>query len=77
MIGEAPDAAALRRVDELGPSMSDMHPDHRRQATHLVLLQHHEVEVPYAFFCILSHSFEKCGVIDDVSHIFVDECISK
>lgn len=73
MIGEAPDAAALRRVDELGPSMSDMHPDHRRQATHLVLLQHHEVEVLDALLRVVAHALLEGRRVDDVPDILVDE----
>ena len=76
MIGEAPDAAALRRVDELGPSMSDMRPDHRQQATHLVLLQHHEVEVLDALLRVVAHALLEGRRVDDVSDILVDERVS-
>ena len=75
MIGEAPDAAALRRVDELGPSMSDMRPDHRQQATHLVLLQHHEVEVLNALLRVVPHTFLERRRVDHISDVLIDERI--
>ena len=77
MIGEAPDAAALRRVDELGPSMSDMHPDHRQQATHLVLLQHHEVEMNDAILVVGSHPLQQGVFANDLSNVLVYEVIPK
>ena len=55
--------------------MSDMRPDHRQQATHLVLLQHHEVEVLDAFLPVLPHPLSKGWLAYNIPNILVDETI--
>ncbi len=43
---------------------------------HLVLLQHHEVEMPDTFFCVVAHAFLEGDRVDDVTDVLVDEGVS-
>ena len=75
MVGEPANAASFRGVNELrrvSISVGNL----GLVASHLVLLQHHEVEMADALFCILPHAFQEGWLADDVADVFVDEGIS-
>ena len=60
MIRKAPYATTLSSVDELRVSYRQAgHMDSYIPTTCFVFLQHHEIEMSYAFFCILTHAFEE------------------
>ncbi len=47
MVGEATNAPAFGGIDELGSMLQQQGVHSQSQATHLILLQHHKVEVSY------------------------------
>ena len=44
-------------------------------ATRLILLQHHEIEVAYTLFSILTHTFEEGWLADHIPNVFINEGI--
>ena len=44
--------------------------------THLVLLQHHEVEMSDTLLRILSHTLHESRVTDNIAYVLIDECVS-
>ena len=48
----------------------------KRVRTHLVLLQHHEVEMSDALLRILSHTLHESRVTDNIAYVLIDECVS-
>ena len=44
---------------------------------HLVLLQHHEVEMPDTLFCVVAHALLEGDRVDDVTNVLVDEGVSE
>jgi hypothetical protein len=73
MIREPTDPAALSGIDELRQSRLNRH--QIGPTTHLVLLQHHKIEMLDALFPILPHPLDKCRIRNDVANVFVNERI--
>lgn len=74
MICESTNATTFRCIDKLANIESCVKQQQPR-TTHLIFLQHHEVEMLNTFLGIVAHSFLKRCRIDNIADVFIDECI--
>ena len=77
MVCEPPDPTLLGRVDELHVAKTGLAPIEKRAetVTHLILLEHHEVEMLDPLFSIISHPFFHGRRTKDVPNVFINKCI--
>jgi hypothetical protein len=68
VIGESSDPALLRCVDVLSSVLQE-----DLKLAHLLLLQHHEVEMPYPLVRVLLHPFPESRLLDHLADVFVDQ----
>jgi hypothetical protein len=76
MVGEPTDTTAFGRVDELFPRVSGELAVEKHN-THLVLLQHHKVEMPDALVGVVSHTLLERSRVNYISNVLVDEGVSE
>lgn len=77
MVGEPPDPTLFGRVDELRVVRTRLAPmeGQAETETHLVLLEHHEIEMLDPFFPIFSHPFFHGRRTKDVPDVFINKRI--
>lgn len=79
VVGETTNATILRSIDELQRwvvlEWVLLTVLRREISAHLVLLQHHEVKVPYTLRCIVPHAFLERNIANHVANVLVDESV--
>ena len=80
VVGKASNSAILRSIDELDRESGNVRKTgaflERRTRSHLVFLQHHEVEMLNSFFCIFTHASLERTRVNNVPDILIYEAIS-